>query len=163
MLGNKSPKTLQPQLQANDRQLRALELRKAGWGYDQIAEECGYRDRSGAYRAVARALKATLREPAADVRRLEVERLDALLKGLWTAASQGDNYAIDRALKIMDRRAALLGLDAPRRVAVADLSTEQIIGLLGEAIEDGVSAAAARASEPGDPPPTRTLLPRLDE
>lgn len=46
---------------------------------------------------------------------IELHRLDRLLNGLWTTASDGQLDAIDRVLKIMERRARLLGLD--KRVA----------------------------------------------
>lgn len=60
-----------------------------------------------------RALKKTLQEPADEVRMLEVERLDALLSGLW--ARKNTPEVTDRILRIMERRAKLLGLDSPVR------------------------------------------------
>jgi hypothetical protein len=51
-------------------------------------------------------------EKAEEVRRLELERLDAMLAGIWSRAARGEEAAIDRVLKIQARRAALLGLDA---------------------------------------------------
>jgi hypothetical protein len=53
-------------------------------------------------------------QPVADeVRTLELERLDRFLSYLWDKIEQGDPVAIDKGLKIMDRRAKYLGLDAP--------------------------------------------------
>lgn len=109
-------RTSESRLAAVDRQRQALELRKAGVGYAKIAESLGYGGPSGAYNAIRSALKRTLQEPADELRSLEVERLDALLLGLWTKAKGGDTWAVDRVLRIMERRAALLGLDAPRRI-----------------------------------------------
>jgi hypothetical protein len=63
-------------LKAKDKQLQALTLRKAGATYEQIAEAVGYRDKSGARKAVEAALRETLREPAEEVRELERMRLD---------------------------------------------------------------------------------------
>jgi len=60
-----------------------------------------------------RALKKTLQEPADEVRTLEVERLDSLLNGLWQRRHVPE--ITDRILRIMERRAKLLGLDAPTR------------------------------------------------
>jgi hypothetical protein len=102
---------------AHERHLRALELRKAGATYRVIAEQLGYADPKGAHKAVASALKATLREPAAELRELELTRLDAMLLALWPEVSAGGEKAVDRALKIMERRARLLGLDAPTRLS----------------------------------------------
>ena len=100
---------------SHERKLRALELRKAAVPYQQIADELGYRSASGAFNAVKAALKATLREPAEELRELELARLDAMLLPLWRRIQRGDEKAIDRALRIMERRARLLGLDAPTR------------------------------------------------
>lgn len=93
----------------------ALELRKGGATFEQIAREVGYSDGSGAAKAVSRALADTIQEPAADLRRLELERLDSLLAALWPKAIDGDAQAVDRCLRVMERRASLLGLDAPSR------------------------------------------------
>jgi hypothetical protein len=95
-----------------ERKLQALELRKAGASYRTIAERLGYASASGAHKAVASALKATLREPAGEVRTLELERLDAALLAIWRRVQNGDDRAIDRLLRIMERRARMLGLDA---------------------------------------------------
>ena len=107
-------------VQANERQLKALTLRKAGVGYWAIAEACGYKDHSGAWRAVKAALKKTLQEPADELRTLELARLDDMLKAIAPHVAAGNLTAIDRALKIQERRSRLLGLDAPSKT---DLTT----------------------------------------
>jgi hypothetical protein len=101
-----------------ERQRRALEARLAGVTYERIARALGYRNASGAWKAVARGMARSLREPAEAVRLLELERLDRLLAGIWGRATGGpdrpaDLAALDRVLKIMERRSRLLGLDAP--------------------------------------------------
>lgn len=100
-------------VKAHTRQLQALELRKAGLTYARIAEICGYASKIGAHKAVQAAIRSTLREVAEDVRSLEIDRLDALLTGVYPQAIKGNQGAIDRVLRIMERRAKLLGLDAP--------------------------------------------------
>ena len=117
--------TSQRRLEAAEKQRSALKLRKAGATFEAIARELGYQGPSGAYRAVMAGLRKTLQEPADELRTLEVERLDALMLGLWTVARKGSLEAIDRILKIMARRAKLLGLDAPTKVAPTDPSGEQ--------------------------------------
>lgn len=106
------------QIEPNERARRALELRRAGVTYDLIAQQLGYKDASVAYNTVKRALKRALQEPADDVRELELSRLDRMESVLWPQALQGDQGAIDRLLKIADRRAKYLGLDAPIRQEV---------------------------------------------
>lgn len=116
-----------------EKQRQALELRKAGVGYRQIADRLGYEGPAGAHYAVTAALKRTIQEPADEVRRLELERLDTLLVGLWAQAvatkdKPANPLAVDRVLKIMARRAAYLGLDAPVKFSiekvVADVAAE---------------------------------------
>ena len=100
-------------IQAVFRQRQALELRLGGAPYHSIASALGYATAYGAQLAIEAALKKTLQEPAEDVRKIELERLDALLLAVWGKARKGDYFAIDAALKILARRAKLLGLDAP--------------------------------------------------
>jgi hypothetical protein len=103
--------------------------------YRQLAERFQM-SKSGVEAAIQRGLRAIVAEPAADVRAMELERLDQLARAalgvLGTnhpTVSQGrlvrgeDGrpiadpmprlHAIDRLLRISDRRAKLLGLDAP--------------------------------------------------
>jgi hypothetical protein len=100
-------------ISATEKQVKALTLRKAGASYVTIADALGYSSGSGAFKAVAAGLKKTLQEPADDLRRLELARLDDMLKAIAHHVASGNLTAIDRALKIQERRARLLGLDAP--------------------------------------------------
>lgn len=100
------------QLQALEKQTQALKLRLAGVSYEDIARTVGYKGPSGAYQAVKAAMKKTLQEPADDLRKIEVARLDEALRAIWPKVKKGDLLAIDRYLKISDRRAKLLGIDA---------------------------------------------------
>jgi hypothetical protein len=86
----------------------------AGASFDEIAESLGYADRGGAFKAVMTALNSTLLEPAAEVRELELKRLDRLWLAVWDLATKGDLQAVDACLRIMKRRADFEGLDAPR-------------------------------------------------
>lgn len=108
-----------------EKQRQALELRRSGYTYEMIARALGYSDRSLAARAVKSALKEIIREPAEEVLQLELGRLDGMLRGILDAAETGDVQAIDRALKIMDRRAKYLGLDAPTKVQDVSMTPEQ--------------------------------------
>lgn len=80
----------QQRVEAHDKQLRALELRKAGASYETIAKQLGYRGRNGAFNAVNSALRHTLQEPADEIRVLELARLDAMQIGLFSRAKRGD-------------------------------------------------------------------------
>jgi hypothetical protein len=98
---------------AVEKQSQALELRKAGATYDSIAQTIGYSSRAGAALAVEAALRKTLQEPADELRKLDLERLNTMLLAIWARARQGSLDDIDMVLKILARKAKLLGLDAP--------------------------------------------------
>lgn len=98
--------------------LQMLKWRREGWAYREIADAFGLPTEHHAFKIVLRQIKLLAREAAEDVRAIEVDRLDALLKGVWPNAVLGDTKAVDAAIKIMNRRAELLGLDAPAKVDV---------------------------------------------
>ena len=106
----------QDAVDALERQLKALELRKAGVAYEEIARALGFKWKSGAFAAVKRALKEVKREPCQELIVLEAERIDALFMAMYSKAKHGDYGAVDRCIHLMERRARLLGLDAPERV-----------------------------------------------
>jgi hypothetical protein len=134
-------------IKAADKQLAALNLRRAGMGYEEIARRTGYRNASGAWHSVKAALDRMLREPAEDVRQLEVARLDALLAAIWNRAITGDDGdALDRVLKISKRRSELLGLDVKQikadhsgQVKVTMLNWEDLVrGVPKEDLRDRI-------------------------
>ena len=65
-----------------------------------------------------RRLSAARDETGETVLRLEIERLDGLWRAVWPTAKEGDLPSIETALRIMARRAKLLGLDAPKHLSV---------------------------------------------
>ena len=96
---------------------RALELRSMGWTFRAIAEAIGV-DVKTAFRDVTDALadhRESYAETAADVRTVELARLDRLWRRAEDLLESDDDdgaKAIGAALRIMERRARLLGLDA---------------------------------------------------
>ena len=120
-------------LEAIEKQRQALELRRAGATYEEIARAVGYgTSRSAAYKAVMSAIHRVLQEPAEAVLVLELQRLDKLQMAIWSKAMAGDEKAIGRVLEIMGRRARLLGIDQPRRIDI----TARIRELAGDAPVD---------------------------
>jgi len=121
---------------ARQRESQAISLRSAGATYDQIAAALGV-SATSAFRMVRRVLDRTAKhtnEEADQLRAIELRRLDAALVQVWnlmTAAAPAPHAgtapgidkdfeylrlsAIDRLVKISERRAKLLGLDAPTR------------------------------------------------
>jgi transposase-like protein len=96
-----------------DKKRRALELRRDGLTYWDIAHEIGWKSHNSAHKAVKQALQETLQEPADELRILEAERLNKLYEFTIQRIDKDNLWAVDRALKIMERRAGLLGLDKP--------------------------------------------------
>lgn len=129
--------------QAATQERQALELRKAGVTFQQIAAQLGYRDAAGAHKAVTRALDRVPAMGVEELREVDSERLERLLLAVWQQAISGDLKAIDRALRILDQRARLLGLEVPKSVA-AEVSVHP-----GVPAEVEKKLAAARAAVDG--------------
>jgi hypothetical protein len=99
-----------------DKETKVLELRRAGLTWQRISEETGYADATGAYAAYKRVIKRTQQQPADELREQEVDRIDRLQLALWPNAMKGSERAILTIVRLMERRAKLLGLDAPTRI-----------------------------------------------
>lgn len=98
---------------ARQRSVMAFELRKVGVPYDEISARLGYKSARSAEQAVIRICKNRVAERNPEqVVAMELERLDALQLVAWRRAKNGDLAAIDRILKIMEKRAEYLGLNA---------------------------------------------------
>lgn len=124
-----------------ERDAQACRLRTAGLEYHEIAERLGFSDKGSARKAVERALAAIVAEPAGRLKTLELARLDvALVEAFRVMNTKHVAYsngrvimdpsdptkplrddgptlaAIDRVVRISERRSRLCGLDAPTRV-----------------------------------------------
>lgn len=108
-------------LKNHDRDLAALKLRQAGASYPVIAQQCGFNSRQAAHKAVQALLQRNEAEAVDEMRALDNSRYDALLMAVWRQALAGDKDAHAAALKVLERRAKLNGLDAPVRSEVAGL------------------------------------------
>lgn len=133
-----------------ERDAQFLELRRRGLTYRQIAAQQGVKSQKTAYEAVQRALADAIQEPAAEVRQIELDRLDEYMRhalrvlatphlvvsqgvvaehpvtGEPLADDQPVLQALDRLLKISERRARLLGLDAPARSRVEVITEDAV-------------------------------------
>ena len=99
-----------------ERYRKVIDLKMAGLTFERIAQEVGYKDRSGAKRAYDAALERWAIDTVEQQRIIQTERLDRLFYEAFNQAiTSGDLNAIDRCLKIEKRRAELWGLDAPRQ------------------------------------------------
>ena len=92
--------------QARSRDLDALEMRIGGATYAEISKALGITIES-ARQCILRANEALMlkiEEKAAELRQMEITRLDAMQAGVWDNARSGDVQAIDAVLKIMKQR-----------------------------------------------------------
>lgn len=108
-------------IQTVERRKKAVELRRAGLTYAKIGEQLGItRQSSFAHvRAVLTELRCETAEDGAMVKQLELERLDHATALAMSAIAEGNLAGIDRLIKTMERRARLLGLDAPEQIDIA--------------------------------------------
>lgn len=157
-----------------ERDAEAARLRSQSWTYQQIADHLGM-SKGQAYEAVKRALADVVQEPAEELRKLELDRLDQMAQavrevlerrhvtvsngkiirqfagyeldadGKTMVDAEGKPIprfedllddapvlsAVDRLLKIQERRAKLLGLDIPVKQEMSvDLGVEyRIVGV----------------------------------
>ena len=146
-------------LHAQQRRAFVLRLRQAGTTYEAIAHAvrrqfgldapAGY-DRRAAHRDVIRMMRqveAELTEAAQLVRQMELERLDELQLSIWPATRAGNLDAIHTILRLMERRAGLLNLDAPMKFAQTTPEGTQPPRPAGHRVQRGRVGRAV-----GDPP-----------
>ena len=94
---------------------QCLELRLAGANLEAIGRQVGLH-KSNVSRRIKDALADIPASEADALRTIENERLDAMQVAIWGKVRKGDHGAIDRAIRISERRSRLNGLDAPQRV-----------------------------------------------
>jgi hypothetical protein len=139
------------------RDAAAAALRSQGHGYGEIARFLGWSDRSGARKAVERALSRVPAEAVTELRQIEDLHLDALRQRAWQIMEapgpmvsdgrvikdadgqpidDGDRVlrAIDRLVRVSERKSKLWGLDAPavHRIENTTLVDEEIAAMLAE-------------------------------
>jgi hypothetical protein len=141
-------------------QAEALSLRERGCNYQQIANQMK-RPMTTVYRWVSDAINAIVQEPAREVLCLELQRLDAYLAAYHGKAIQGDLPATEMALKIIEKRARLLGL-------YPEMGKQQPALAIHMPDSDGDELFRIEFVTPtrqieNDPPPVRDLPPSKPE
>ncbi|MBM9467250.1 hypothetical protein [Nakamurella leprariae] len=148
-------KTSRTAIEERRRAAEAVQLRAQGYTHQQIADELGYRDRSGAHRAISGALAAVESESVEELRKVMDDQLDTAMRQVLPLVQGEPNLgwltdldtesmtpqqldelaervagliedklelrlkAVDRLVKIQERRAKLHGVDAPIRTEVS--------------------------------------------
>jgi transposase len=123
------------------RRERAINLRIEGQPYREIAKLLGV-SLSQARSDVEAVLERTREhadETAQRMRKISLERLDRLTRGLMPKADRGDSRAAEVIAKIEERRAKLVGMDAPEK--------RELTGADGTPLVATPAAAAAAVRE----------------
>ncbi|MBB3040173.1 hypothetical protein [Hoyosella altamirensis] len=97
-----------------ERRAKALALRKVGYSFREIAKHTSVSVQV-AHNDVMTELRNIPKAEADELRALETEKLNQLEKAWWPSAIAGDDKAAGVILKIIDRRARMLGLDLPTK------------------------------------------------
>lgn len=111
-----------------ERRRTAIELRRAGTSYEDISNQLGYGGKGNAYRDVQDAISDLTKQPTVELLAEELDRLDALLAGWWPKAKT-DPAALDRVLRIMERRAKYRGLDQAQPISLEGVMRYVIEGV----------------------------------
>lgn len=128
----------------NDLAIRAHQMRREGVPWWDIAEELGITEQVAA-RLVSDRIAAAAELVDQGQRRtlltMELDRLDQLQRAVWADAIGGDTRAVETALKIIDKRARLLGLEN----ATGQTVTNNTIVVPGNTVEYVAALRAVHA------------------
>lgn len=179
-MGEKNPNQRRLKSDLVDTQTRrnfVLELRKAGVPYRDIARAAikrfGVENLPRGYDCLycAQDVKRELEKLIAlnqndvtEIRRMELERLDAVIAGIWKRARGGELGAIDRFVRLAERRAKLQGLDVAASIDITskgeqigkpapttdelDARILALLGLVGDSAEIGPTGADSESGAP---------------
>lgn len=126
-------------------------MRRAGAQWRDIAKALGWSSPASAFEAVQKLLKATVREDAETVMAMELERLDELqdiLRQQVKANSRHSARAAEVLIKVMERRAKLLGLDAAEKHDV-QIAVPKVIEYVRDQRQDEHKIGVDRLLESG--------------
>lgn len=101
-----------------EKEAKVLELRRGGLTFDLIAQRLGYASASGAYKAYQNACNRIVYDDVVETRKVEMDRLDIAQAAIWNNVIQGEVPSVIALLRIMERRAKLLGLDMPTKAQI---------------------------------------------
>jgi len=106
-----------PEPEQLDRENKIMDLRRLGHTWREIAEQTGYATHVGAMKAYQRVMERYQKEPRESLQRVEIERLDSLFSAFFgKAIAELDPQAAMVAIKTIESRAKILGLNEPTRI-----------------------------------------------
>jgi hypothetical protein len=131
-----------------ERDADAARLRALRFTYQQIADQLGYADHTGAMKAAKRGRDRAVREPHEDMVLMDLAELDEMAREAWRVL-RNTHYVVDRGdvvlhpetglplvddgpildairrlLDVQQRRAKLVGLDAPAKAQVTHATAD---------------------------------------
>ena len=104
------------------RRQEAFEMRRDGHSFEVIGQKLGVSPNTVSV-WVREAIALIPTEEADELRRVELDRLDAMLVPQFKQALKGDGWAVDRVLKIMERRSRYLNLDAATTAGIREVGS----------------------------------------
>lgn len=130
------------------RDAQALDFRRAGVALPRIVEQLNYRNTEDAQKGIDRALRdaGTEFDPA-DVRALELDRLDRLQQAVWLKAVKGDLKAAETVLKFAEARVRLAGIAARGESVLTDAYDLTVAAVGTEDVDASLIASGRRISE----------------
>lgn len=133
-----------------ERDLKCVQLRRANMEWDAIAKQLGYASPGHAYQRFMAVMKAYPREDVDSAREVELQRYNQLLEAVWAQCldpsedNKRQHWAIDRAQRLMDQRARLMGWNRPVRQEISVL-TESTVDKAIKDLQVQLQAQAAAA------------------
>ncbi|GAA1628352.1 hypothetical protein GCM10009733_026370 [Nonomuraea maheshkhaliensis] len=121
----------QVKLARHERRYQALQMRIAGVSNAVIAQRLGYSSPQLVSKDITTALKKAAKQEAMaaeELLTLEINRLDRMMASVWPRVLKGEVNAVEAALKIVNKRASLLGLDLINRNGAADNDMASLLG-----------------------------------
>lgn len=132
-----------------EKEAKVLELRRGGLTFDLIAQRLGYASASGAYKAYQNACNRIVYDDVVETRKVEMDRLDIAQAAIWGNVVQGEVPSVIALIRIMERRAKLLGLDMPTRTQIEvnvyeqdaiDAEVKRLVALLDSGAQSALDA-----------------------
>lgn len=108
---------------------KVIHLRLQGYSFSEIAASSGI-SKTRAYQIVQEYIQEYRKDHAESIEQmveLDSQRMDNLMRALWTRFNDGETPAAGLILKLLERRAKMLGFDAPEKKTI-DASYKAYVG-----------------------------------
>lgn len=109
-----------------DQRAKAVTMRIAGYSPEEIAEELGYTTTRAVSDDIYGVMVASLTLPDRQIdilREIEIRRMDMMLKALMPGIERGNTRSVEVGIRLLERRAKMLGLDSATKVEVFTIDT----------------------------------------